>query len=308
MIFGEGPIIKNIAGDLNKLFLQGSRVGQPIINVEGDAAADQGTADLLAAMDPVIQEISVGMSGEQSTQHTISGTPPLSLPNSLGKPLKAWSVELLPYQEGSGDPSPDNVRPILGTDKLNLFVEESYDPSATPKAVIIFDNTLYGGTAEIVAGTGSDGFASEIITKDSAWYGFSTGTGNSSAVVQLANYQNVKYVDGVASYNGALGSVGPELQNYWINPRQNETCADMGFAYSASGQLRIHRSDVTNITDLDSFKAALPDIQIVYPLATPTPYTIDGHTIHTPSGTATTWATAEDGTVDSMEVTYVGKT
>ena len=27
-------------------------------------------------------------------------------------------------------------------------------------------------------------------------------------------------------------------------------------------------------------------------------------TIPTPTGTATTWATAEDGTVDSMEVTY----
>ena len=51
---------------------------------------------------------------------TVTGTPPLSLPNSLGKPLKAWSVDVMPYQEGTGDPAPDNVRPIYGTDKLTI--------------------------------------------------------------------------------------------------------------------------------------------------------------------------------------------
>lgn len=138
MIFGEGPIIKNIAGDLNKLFLQGSRVGQSITNVEGDVAADQGTADLLAAMDPVIQEVAVGMSGEQAARYSISGIPPLSLPNSLGKPLKAWSVNLATYQEGSGAPSPTNVRPTHGTDKLtittvgkNLLKNEKYQYTTT---------------------------------------------------------------------------------------------------------------------------------------------------------------------------------
>ena len=93
MLFGEGPQIKNIAADLNKLFRQGSLLNQSGQTVEGDSTADQGTSDLLAARDPVIQEISVGMSGEQSARYTVSGTPPLSLPNSIGKPLKAWSVD-----------------------------------------------------------------------------------------------------------------------------------------------------------------------------------------------------------------------
>ena len=120
MLFGEGPQIKNIAADLNKLFRQGSLLNQSVQNVEGDSTADQGTSDLLAARDPVIQEISVGMSGEQSARYTVSGTPPLSLPSSLGKPLKAWEVDVVPYQEGTGDPSPSNVRPIHGTDKLTI--------------------------------------------------------------------------------------------------------------------------------------------------------------------------------------------
>jgi len=135
MIFGEGPIIKNIAGDLNKLFLQGTRTGQPINNVEGSAAADQGTVALMADRDPVIRDISTGL-GYAGREVTVSGTGALQLVNSLGQPLKSWSVELTPYQEGSGDPSPENVRRIYGTNKLKLFVEESYDPSATPKVII----------------------------------------------------------------------------------------------------------------------------------------------------------------------------
>lgn len=52
---------------------------------------------------------------------TVQGTPPLSLPNSFGKPLTAWAVNLSPYQEGTGDPAPDNVRPIHGTDKVTVW-------------------------------------------------------------------------------------------------------------------------------------------------------------------------------------------
>lgn len=119
MIFGEGPIIKNIAGDLNKLFLQGTRPAQPIINVEGDAAADQATIQLMADRDPVIRDISTGL-GWASRVVAVSGTGALQLVNSLGRPLKSWSVELAPYQEGSGDPSPENVRPIHGTNQIRF--------------------------------------------------------------------------------------------------------------------------------------------------------------------------------------------
>lgn len=136
MIFGEGPIIKNIAGDLNKLFLQGTRAGQPINNVEGDAAADQATIQLMADRDPVIRDISTGL-GWAGREVTVSGTGALQLVNSLGRPLKSWSVELAPYQEGSGDPSPENVRLIYGTDSIgivtagdNLLVHEFIQGSA----------------------------------------------------------------------------------------------------------------------------------------------------------------------------------
>ena len=91
-----GPVIKNPVLDINKLVRQGTMLNQTVQNVEGDSTADQATTDLLAKKDPVIHEISVGMSGEEASLYTVSGTPPLSLPNSLGKPLKAWEVDVSP--------------------------------------------------------------------------------------------------------------------------------------------------------------------------------------------------------------------
>ena len=61
------------------------------------------------------------------------------------------------------------------------------------------------------------------------------------------------------------------------------------------------------ITSVADFLEQWGDIEVCYPLATPTTFAVPSSTIPTPTGTATTWATAEDGIVDSMEVTYVGK-
>ena len=63
----------------------------------------------------------------------------------------------------------------------------------------------------------------------------------------------------------------------------------------------------TAYTDAASFKTAVSGVKLVYELATPVQFPLAAPTIPTPTGTATTWAKAEDGTVESMEVTYVGK-
>ena len=71
-----------------------------------------------------------------------------------------------------------------------------------------------------------------------------------------------------------------------------------------NGDVNICNSQYTSASD---FKTAMQGIKLYYGLATPTTFTVPSPTIPTPTGSATTWATAEDGTVDSMEVTYVWK-
>lgn len=181
---------------------------------------------------------------------------------------------------------------------------ETYTPYTGTTIPITFTEagTVYGGVWDVVGGVLRVDRVCDTITKDSAWYGFSTGTGNSSAVVQLTEYQNVKFIAGISSRNGAISSTGKEASNYWVNSRQNEVPSDgdMCFAYSSTGQLRFHRSDVSNITDLASFKTNFQDTQILYYLAQPITYTLTPQQLDTLAGQNVVWADCGDVTVEYL--------
>lgn len=221
---------------------------------------------------------------------------------SVRNKLLSLLVSMEPIQSGSGTPSPDNVRPINGRTGLNIYVSPT--PNAADANTYAVDwtseaGTVYGGTLNVVTGVLTVDRVCETITKDSAWSSFYTGTGNSSAGVYLLYYQNCKYVDGPASSNGAICSTGEEVPNYWAGPRQNESPGglDMCFAYSSYGLVRFHRTDVANITDLNDFKAAFPDTQICYYLATPLTYQLTGTDIVTLVGDNYIWSDSGDVTI-----------
>lgn len=174
--------------------------------------------------------------------------------------------------------------------------------------------TVYGCTIDLVTGVLTVDRVCETITKDSAWTSFYTGTGNSSAGVYLQYYQNCKYVDGASSRNGAISSTGEEVPNYWTGARPNESPGglDMCFAYSYSGLLRFHRTDVANITDLNAFKAAFPDTQICYYLATPLTYQLTQQEVVLLVGTNNIWSTGDSvsvtlSTMDKVTLVNHGK-
>ena len=396
MLFGEGPQIKNIAADLNKLFRQGSLLNQIGQTVEGDSTADQGTSDLLAARDPVIHEISVGMSGEQSARYTVSGTPPLSLPNSLGKPLKAWSVDLLPYQEGTGDPSPDNVRPIHGTDKVTITTagKNLLDPTKrqnlanniywyyNTSGLLLMAGVTYTfsissasaqnsieeiGGPQLAVNYGKTRLTYTPSTDIYVWIntyfsgGFLPPSGGTSEVQCQLEFGSIvtdyaPYVTPSQTvltlpqtvYTGTIGSEGGEsrwgevdlgtlnwgrylfeevycfyvvIPNMKMNNPQgicsmyNVSSVPKSPRYLVDGEVSLDNGTHNGYayirddaySDAASFKAAVTGHKLVYELVTPIQFPLTAPTIPTPTGTATTWATAEDGTVDSMEVTYVGK-
>jgi len=480
-----GPVIKNPVLDINKLVRQGTLLNQSVQNVEGDSTADQATVDLLANKDPVIHEVSVGMSGEEASLYTVSGTPPLSLPNSLGKPLKAWSVDLLPYQEGTGDPAPDNVRPIHGTNKLTIYTQETLadgyiqleyaESNSTQQYVVTdvvpfagmgfsctyyvnnfvgtndygcifgarvssnvddFQLTTYTDNPEARQGTlrwGADNQYSAKITRhvkqttslingvltlpdgsttavtapssfptqSIVLHGLNNGTSEVTQFCRCRIYDLIIYNGDVVYrhfvpcrrtsdntvgyyetetqtflvprggnltagnpvgsfsvltlsqtvYTGTIGSEGGESRwgevdlgtLLWndVNPEwhifrteiidikqpgatdyparaQGLMCEqykpDWQYGVNANmhnctmlkvaTSLYIRNDDYSSALD---FKTALSGVKLVYETATTTTFAVPSVTIPTPSGTATTWATAEDGIVDSMEVTYVGK-
>lgn len=68
-------------------------------------------------------------------------------------PLSAV-VTLEPKQAGSGDPSPENVRPISGYD--GVTVTQSKDGSQVKQITLTLPETIYGGTVDAVSGEGSN--------------------------------------------------------------------------------------------------------------------------------------------------------
>lgn len=343
---------------------------------------------------------------------TASGTPPLSLTNSLGKPLKAWEVDVLPYQEGTGDPSPSNVRPIHGTDKLTIctggvnmlattatgrtYAGITYtvntdgsvkvqgtststswlNAGAPTTHVPAGTYTISGGSSDTglyIVGTFADGTTINNITIGGAdggtgrtftlnqdcdiYWQISVGNGKTVDTVvypmmavgtSIADF--VPYVAPSQTvltlpqtvYTGTIGSEGGESRwgevdlgtlewtlsisgNFVANltnklrglnmlcsarPCWNRTgTGTLPVGYIGASGLdapRIYYKD-PDITSVAELIQQLTGVQLVYELDNPVQFPLTAPTIPTPRGSATTWATAEDGNVDSMSVTYVGK-
>lgn len=164
---------------------------------------------------------------------------------------------------------------------------------------ISLDGTRYGGTLDVTTGKLTVDRVIDTFTKSYGWYSFSVGTGNASAVCQLTENQNCYYNDGISKKNGAICSTGKEETNYWTGARPNEVPnnGDMSFAYSSTGQLRFHRTDVATITDLASFKANFPDTQIVYYLAEPFEISLTPTQIEQLFGNNNVWCNTGNTTV-----------
>lgn len=76
---------------------------------------------------------------------------PITIPEY--KSLVKLTTKFSPKQAGTGEPTPDNVRPISGWDSVKVTVSnnsESHDYNLT------LPETIYGGTVDAVTGVGSD--------------------------------------------------------------------------------------------------------------------------------------------------------
>lgn len=435
------PMIKNIGDYVSgTLYAQGVIPPIGIGNYEGLALSSPADTHLLAAKDPVIDEIAVGMTGNEINADFVTGTPPLTLSDSKGYPLQWWQVNLSPYQNLNGYNAPwpsgggknklglsnigrtvhglkwedkntyysisgtcnesfsttyiigssgnainleipantqcvislafsgtpsswnmqqiingayaqidingtesnytagvpftlenagtlkyirssvslafsqnrtydikayvqleyassatsfapySNICPILGTDKLNMFVEESYDPSATPKAVITLPETIYNG--EVFAG-GAVSRTATITFTGADSENWSAYLDNGFSIV-IDNMQEGRRQQGRTNWL-KVDTVGISEDNL----------AWLGVANKRLYAVRV--SALLPEFTISAWKEylALHPLQVEYPLATPTTPTLSTPSIPTPTGNATTWATAEDGVVDSMEVTYI---
>lgn len=273
MIFGEGPIIKNIAGDLNKLFLQGTRAGQPINNVEGDAAADQATIQLMADRDPVIRDISTMDVGGFDTVTTID-----SLSISTGGsvivdtefPARVNSLDVAysPFQLGSGEASVNNVRHILAAVGAYIKIDEIV------ALTTVFNARVYRGMFNPIQGT---------LTNTDGMYRFTGNEGWSLQSTEWAKWYSVDpnygyfILDGKLPANNTLSvpiTTAIGNFNYPYNDLQNYP-----YSMCIAADKRIGINDLHNASG-----GTLRGIELCYELINHQSFTIEQQELIIPAG------------------------
>ena len=115
-----------------------------------------------------------------ATYETITGNP-VSF-SAKAAPLRKLQIAFSPVQSGTGDPSPDNVRPISGWSSLTVY-HSGADTSNPQTISISLGQTVYSGTLDVVTGnltvTGIggtlNGSESWAIGTGAAWFYLAVG-------------------------------------------------------------------------------------------------------------------------------------
>lgn len=122
-----------------------------------------GTTSETLEVDDALDETSVNPVQNQAIQNALWNMLPVdtasgaiaSFPDGADNvPVKSLVVQIEPIQEGSGDPSPDNVRPISGHTGVNISHSgaDMTNPDVIPVSWESEAGTVYGGTLDVVSG------------------------------------------------------------------------------------------------------------------------------------------------------------
>lgn len=227
--------------------------GAPGTNGADGAPGKDGRDGLDA---PQIDDTSVSDATPWSSQHIVDMLcPPL---NESGNPAVCYPVagsklgvtaNWEPAQDGTGTPSPDNIRPIHGRDSVSVTRQED-----ELSMVLTLPSTIYGGEVNAVTGDGQETWQAKTFDGTEDWQVYDAG-----GIGQF--FYTTKYtVD-----KEPLKSI----------------CSHFGTVrYAGTSIIRIY-TDM--FTDGDAWKAYLAaqhaagtPIQVAYKLATPVPFTATG--------------------------------
>lgn len=171
-------------------------------------------------------------------------------PDAAEAPLNECICYINPEQSGSGDPSPDNVRPITGHTELNLVQKDGND-TVVHTYTTDFGTTVYGGTLDVVSGVLT--VTKEIVDLGNLSWSKDTTTVSGKTIFRSSLSAKSQFNAICSNYNfvGAYTNLTDKtccyIYNTWIG------IEDSTYNESTVGQ----------------FKTAMNGVQLVYELATP---------------------------------------
>ena len=190
-------------------------------------------------------------------------------------PIVELTADINAVQEGTGDPSPDNVRPISGWDKITVTHDD------IDVEISLGENTVYGG---VYNSDGTLTVTHKLIDMSSVSYTYVT-TDTSVAVPYFRTNPSDKSKGSKVISSGYKQASGAR-----------STMGDMEIApynLTTSSVVCIANSDYT---DPDVFKDAMEGITILYELDTPTTLTVGSLAFNT-NGEGSTIISCDSGDV-----------
>ena len=171
-------------------------------------------------------------------------------------------VSFEPKQAGSGDPSPDNIRPISGWDSLT--VTQSVNDTVEKTVNLTLPETVYGGTVDAVTGVGENTY----IFKELAISDMDNGE-------NYPGWVNVPWINEVKHKPAADGSFAT-LGIYGVT---NIADISQGSFWNSNGTQIYTLPQYWGGKTQSQIKEAYPDlvVQFCLQLVTPTPFQATGN-------------------------------
>lgn len=286
--------------DVGKVLVVGEEgayeLGNPTPDVDDTLSIPGAPADA-AAVGEAIEAISpedesVGAKPWSSQQIIDTLCPPLE---ATGNPVTCYPVAGYPLgvkvaweprQEGEGDPSPENIRPITGLDEVTVTLSDGMSDGTA--ATLTLSETIYGGTVDAVTGKGTDEWAFVEFDGTEAWY----SAGGPQAVTPSFEVNINETLPSISEGdNRRCSHYATKNFSYW-----NELTVNM-FATNSTF-VRIC-AEFQNENDFKSYLAAQAaagtPVTIAYKLATPTAFqATGGQSIPALPGTNTVYTNADN--------------
>ena len=202
-----------------------------------------------------------------------SGNPVVCYPVA-GYPLGV-KAKWEPVQEGSGTPSPENIRPIKGKDSVTITRQED-----NQVITLTLPETVYGGEVDAVIGDGKETMKYVILNDIKSWFSWGINAHN-PAVTGFYTYRINDYDD--INVKGICSHLAHDADTWGGR--------NTGIGFAAGGNSKYFMCsvptsllpDISAGHEVDSLKsyltaqyAAGTPVQIAYKLATPIPFTARG--------------------------------
>lgn len=242
----------------------------------GKAADAKATGDAIAAISPDDDAVngkpwtSLKIVNTLCAPFTAEGNPVTCTPVE-GYPLSvqaSWE----PRQEGEGDPSPDNVRPIAGIDAVTVTLSGSAGTGTT--ATLALPETIYGGTVDAVTGAGSKEWFTAILTGNETWMPW-VGSNSNSFFTDIEGHKNL-----------ANNAINVFCSNFLFDNGYNRYTPYHFFSQNPGSfpdNVRLCFTFDETVTNVDLAKqwidaqnTAGTPVTVCYKLATPTPFQATG--------------------------------